>query len=84
MTSARPVSMTRHQIELLEDSLRILAKFSESGWEGIPPELRPSFAKYMSRDCWTGQCDLFDLRHAALMIIRDAIARTGEFTEDEF
>jgi hypothetical protein len=76
--------MTQRQIELLEDALRVLAKFSQNGWEGVPAQLQPSFARYMSRDCWTGQCDLFDLRQAALMIIRDAIARTGQFADDEF
>jgi hypothetical protein len=37
----------------------------------------------MVKDCWTGESDLLDLRHAALMIVRDAIARTGEFADDE-
>ena len=76
-------SMTRRQIELLEHALRLVAKLSETGWDGIPAELRPSFARYMSKDCWTGRCDLLDLRPAALMIVRDAIVRTGEFAEDE-
>ena len=77
-------SMTRRQIELLEHALRLVAKLSETGRDGIPAELRPSFARYMSKDCWTGRCDLLDLRTAALMIVRDAIVRGGEFAEDEF
>ena len=43
-------SMTRRQIELLEHALRLVAKLSETGWDGIPAELRPSFARYMSKD----------------------------------
>ena len=77
-------SMTRRQIELLEHALRLVAKLSETGWDGISAELRPSFARYMSKDCWTGRCDLLDLRLAALMIVRDAIVRGGEFAEDEY
>ena len=77
-------SMTRRQIELLEHALRLVAKLSETGWDGIPAELRPSFVSYMSKDCWTGRCELLDLRPAALMIVRDAIVRAGEFAEDEF
>ena len=77
-------SMTRRQIELLEHALRLVAKLSETGWDGIPAELRPSFARYMSKDCWTGRSDPLDLRPAALMIVRDAIVRAGDFAEDEF
>ena len=46
-------------------------------------DLHPSFAKYMCRDVWTGQSDLQSLREAALMIVRDAIMRTGEFGNEE-
>jgi hypothetical protein len=35
----------------------------------------------MCRDVWTGQSDLLTLREAALMIVRDAITRTGEFAD---
>ena len=73
--------MSRHQIELLEHALCELEKFEPSGWGSIPADLKPSFAKYMSNDVWIGVPDLFDLRHAALMIVRDAIARTGEFSD---
>jgi hypothetical protein len=83
MSTVHPGSMTPHQVELLDHALRELAKFSRSGWDGIPAELHYSFAKYMVKDCWTGESDLLDLRHAALMIVRDAIARTGEFADDE-
>ena len=73
--------MTQYQTDLVEHALREVAKVSRSGWDGIPPDLQPSFAKYMSREVWTGECDLLTLRHAALMIIRDAITRSGEFAE---
>jgi hypothetical protein len=46
-------------------------------------DLHPSFAKYMCRDVWTGHSDLLTLREAALMIVRDAIMRTGEFGDEE-
>jgi hypothetical protein len=84
MPLVQSVSMTHRQIELLEHALRLAAKLSETGWDGIPAELRPSFARYMSKDIWTGRCDLLDLRYAALMIVRDAIVRAGEFAGEEF
>ena len=84
MPLAHSFSMTRRQIELLEHALRLVAKLSETGWDSIPAEMRPSFARYMSKDCWTGRSDLLDLRLAALMIVRDAIVRAGEFAEDAF
>jgi hypothetical protein len=37
----------------------------------------------MDEEVWTGLPDLLTLRQAALMIIRDAIARTGEFGDEE-
>jgi hypothetical protein len=37
----------------------------------------------MGADVWTGLTDLMNLREAALMIIRDAITRSGEFTDDD-
>ena len=45
-------------------------------------DLHPSFAKYMGEEVWTGRPDLLSLREAALMIVRDAIARTGEFSDE--
>jgi hypothetical protein len=74
--------MTHHQIELVEQALRLLAKISPSDWDEIPRDLRSSFARYMDMDVWTGQSDLFTLRNAALMIVRDAITRTGDFADD--
>ena len=74
--------MTEHQLALLEYALRHICKIDPSGWDGIPLDLHSSFAKYMCRDVWTGECDLLSLREAALMIVRDAIARTGEFGEE--
>jgi hypothetical protein len=73
--------MSRYQIALIEQALCELAGLSRADWAEVPADLQPSFAKYMSRDVWAGTPDLFDLRHAALMIVRDAIARTGEFAE---
>jgi hypothetical protein len=78
-----PGSMTAHQIELVEHALRLLAKLSQSGWDGIPQDLQSSFSRYMSRDCWTGEPDLLTLRDAALMVLRDAVTRTGEFAASQ-
>lgn len=75
--------MTEHQVALVEYALRHICKIDQSGWDGIPLDLHSSFAKYMCRDVWTGECDLLSLREAALMIVRDAIARTGEFGDEE-
>jgi hypothetical protein len=83
MMSVHASRSSRHRVTLLEHALRRLAKFSEPEWEQLPADLQSSFQKYMSRDVWTGGPDLFDLRHAALMIVRDAICRTGEFADAE-
>jgi hypothetical protein len=76
-------SMSQHQISLLEHALREVSKIEPVGWDAIPMNLHPSFATYMGREAWTGLPDLMNLREAALMIIRDAITRAGEFTEDD-
>jgi hypothetical protein len=76
-------SMTERQIALVEHALRQVAKIDPTGWESIPADLHPAFDRYMCRDVWTGQSDLLTLRKAALMIIRDAITRTGEFGNEE-
>ena len=52
-------------------------------WQQIPSHLHHSFAKHMDRDAWTGEADPLSLSLAALMIVRDAIARTGEFAGGE-
>ena len=75
--------MTEHQILLVEHALRQVSKIDQPSWESIPISLHTSFAKYMCRDVWTSQSDLLCLRKAALMIIRDAITRTGEFGNEE-
>jgi hypothetical protein len=80
--SAYSKSMSQHQILLLEHALRQVSKIERAGWDEIPMDLHPSFAKYMGEEVWTGQPDLLSLREAALMIIRDAIAHTGEFSEE--
>jgi hypothetical protein len=72
-------SMTQRQISLVEHALRQVSRIDQVGWDAIPIDLHPSFAKYMGTDAWTGHSDLLTLRIAALMIIRDAIARIGEF-----
>jgi hypothetical protein len=74
-------NMTAHQISLVEQALRQVFRIEQTGWDGIPLEFHPSFEKYMCRDIWTGQCDLLTLREAALLIVRDAITRTGEFRD---
>jgi len=72
--------MSQHQIALLERALFIVSKIGPGGWDEIPIELRISFARYMGSEVWTHLPDLLTLREAALMIVRDAIARTGEFS----
>jgi hypothetical protein len=74
--------MTQAQIELVEYALRQISMISQSGWGDIPVHLHPAFARYMAVDAWTGDPDIYTLREAALLIVRDAIARTGEFGED--
>ena len=76
-------SMTHHQISLVEHALRQLCRIEPAEWDELPMDLQLSFTKYMCRDAWTGQCDLLSLREAALMVIRDAIMRTGEFEDEE-
>jgi len=76
-------SLTQHQISLVECALRQISRIEQASWDAIPTDLYPSFAKYMCRGAWTGQSDLLSLREAALMIVRDAIARTGEFGDQE-
>jgi hypothetical protein len=82
--SDHPKCMSQHQIALLEHALREISKIGpvDRGWDGIPMNLRTSFARYMGVEPWTGLPDLMSLREAAVMIIRDAIARTGEFTDN--
>ncbi|HWB85975.1 MAG TPA: hypothetical protein VG675_17665 [Bryobacteraceae bacterium] len=76
-------SMSRHQALLLEHALRQLLKIDPADWDEIPAELHPSFARYMCEEVWTGLPDLLTIREAALMIVRDAIARAGEFSDEE-
>ena len=84
LRSTYPRSMTPNQVALIEYALRLLAKMSPIGWEGIPVELHHSFSRYMSRDVWTGEPQPLTLRDAALMVIRDAITRTGEFASESY
>lgn len=74
--------MSKHQLSLLSQALHQLSKMDPTGWDEIPVDLQLSFAKYMEVDAWTGRPDLLTLREAALMIIRDAISRTGEFSDE--
>ena len=80
--AVHPKGMTSKQIDLLEHALRQITNISQLGWDSIPTELHPSFAKYMCNDVWTGQSDPLTLRETALIVIRDAIARLGEFADD--
>ena len=75
-------SMSQHQISLLERALLVLAKMDEGGWTEMPLDLRVSFAKYMDAEVWTHLPDLLTLREAALHVVRDAIAHTGEFSPE--
>jgi hypothetical protein len=76
-------SLSQHQVLLLEYALRQVSEIDQASWDEIPVDLHSSFAKYMGEEAWTGLPDLLTLREAALMIIRDAIARTGEFGDEE-
>jgi hypothetical protein len=83
LRSVQPKFRTQGKIELLEHALRQLTGISRSGWPDIPQRLHPAFARYMSKDVWTGEFDPQTLSEASLMIVRDAIMRTGEFADDE-
>ena len=75
--------MAPTQVELVEQALRFLTGIHhDDGWGTIPVDLRRIFERYMRRDCWTGESDLFTLREAALLVVRDAITQTGEFAEE--
>ena len=76
-------NMTQHQISLVECALRHLTRIEQVSWNAIPLDLHVSFARYMCPDAWTGMSDLLTLREAALIIVRDAITRSGEFAEKE-
>ena len=80
--SADSKRLSEDQVLLLEHALRQLTRIDPAGWDEMPLQLHLSFAKYMDADAWTRVPDLLTLREAALMILRDAIARTGEFGED--
>jgi hypothetical protein len=80
----RSRGMTQNQIDLVEHALRQVCSILDSGWNTIPMELHPFFVKYMCKDVWTGRSDPLTLREAALMVIRDAITRSGEFADEEF
>lgn len=75
-------SMSPHQVSLLERALFVLAKMDERGWQEMPLDLRMSFAKHMDVEVWTHLPDLLSLREAALIIVRNAIARTDEFSPE--
>jgi hypothetical protein len=78
-----PKNATQSKSELLEIALRQVTGISHTTWHDIPRHLHPSFEKYMDREVWTGGPDLFTLSEAALMLVRDAIMRTGDFAECE-
>ena len=82
LQSVHPKSATQGQIELVEHALRQVTRISRSGWHDIPQHLHPSFQRYMNKDIWTGESDPSTLSEAALMIVRDAITRSGEFADD--
>src|SRR5215467_2484707 len=70
---------SQSEIELVECALRQVTKMQRSGWDTIPAGLHGYFEEYMSKDVWTGECDPLTLPNAALLIVRDAITRTGTF-----
>ena len=80
--SFRQRTFTPSQIGLVEHALRQIARLPRSGWDSIPIELRPFFENYMEREVWAGGLDLSTLRNAALLLLRDAITRSGVFAED--
>jgi hypothetical protein len=82
LQAVRPTSKIQSRIELLEHALRQLTGISRSSWHDIPQHLHPAFAKYMSKDVWTGESDPLTLSEASLLIVRDAITRTGLFADD--
>jgi hypothetical protein len=71
--------LTQAQMELVECALRVLMKVSPVAWAEIPADLQRCFEKYMERDVWTGEPDFQTLPRAAVMVLRDAISRRGEF-----
>jgi hypothetical protein len=75
-------TMTSSQTELVETALHQLAKMDPCTWDEIPESQKTYFIQYMDKDVWTGEVDLFTLRDAALLLIRDAIARTGAFAAE--
>jgi hypothetical protein len=81
--SAYSRSVSQRQMSLLEHALRQLSKIDQADWNAIPVDLHLSFARYMGDEVWTHAPDLFTLREAALMIIRDAILHAGEFSDGE-
>jgi hypothetical protein len=81
--SIRRRSFTPIQIELVEHALRQITRLPRSGWDSIPIELRPYFENYMEREVWAGGLDLSTLRNAALLLLRDAITRTGIFADEQ-
>jgi len=83
LQSVHPKSAAQKHIELVEHALRQVTGISRSGWQDIPEYLHPFFARYMNNDVWTDKSDLLTLSEAALMILRDAITRTGEFADAE-
>ena len=83
LQTVHPRSATQKQVELVEHALRQLTRISRSAWPEIPQYLHPAFARYMSKDAWTGEPDALTLSEAALLIVRDAIMRIGEFDNDE-
>jgi len=81
LQSVHSRAMTQTQVQLVEQALRLVTKISPPDWSDLPIHLQPCFAKYMDREVWIGGPDLLSLSEAALLILRDAITRSGEFTE---
>ena len=80
--SVHSQAMTPNQIQLVEHALRMLSRISTPDWAEIPTHLQRCFDKYMDREVWVGGPDLLSLSEAALLVLRDAITRSGEFNEN--
>ena len=83
LQTVNPRGATQKQVDLVEYALRQLTRVSRPAWPEIPQYLHPAFARYMSKDAWTGEPDALTLSEAALLIVRDAIMGIGEFGDDE-
>jgi hypothetical protein len=55
----------------------------ECGSNLVESSVPPQRKYFWEADAWTGESDLLTVSEAPLIIVRDAITRTGEFADDE-